>query len=132
MPFLSMMGSRVWGGASPTAELGIVRYRRDYAKAARESPDWRITCFFVARRCRGRGVAATALDGALTAIARSGGGRVESYPEEFTGRAVEKSLPYMYNGLADMFERRGFERIGRLGKNHWLMTKAVTPEALWV
>jgi GNAT superfamily N-acetyltransferase len=36
-------------------------------------PDWRITCFFVDRDYRHRGVAATALEGALREIARLGG-----------------------------------------------------------
>jgi hypothetical protein len=39
-------------------------------KRVRELPDWRITCFFTGRTHRHRGVADTALAGALEQIAR--------------------------------------------------------------
>lgn len=86
-------------------------------------PDWRITCFFVDRACRRRGVASTALDGALREIARLGGGTVESYPEDTTGRSVSAS--FLHNGTVAMFESHGFERIRRIGKHHWVVGKIV-------
>jgi hypothetical protein len=39
------------------------------------------------------------------------------------GRSVSAS--FLYNGTAAMFERQGFERTRRLGKNHWVVTKVV-------
>src|SRR2546430_7495178 len=41
---------------------------------------WRITCFFVDRHHRGRGVAKIALNAALESIKKRGGGIVEAYP----------------------------------------------------
>ncbi|PSR32704.1 MAG: hypothetical protein C7B46_13170 [Sulfobacillus benefaciens] len=76
-------------------------------------PEWRITCFFVDRKFRGRGVASAALAGALDAIAQSGGGTVEAYPEDYNGREVS------------MFERHGFERLFRLDKHHWTVRKII-------
>jgi GNAT superfamily N-acetyltransferase len=72
---------------------------------------------------RGKGVAAAALQGALKEIARLGGGTVESYPEDADGRSVSGS--FLYNGTISMFERQGFRRDHRLGKNHWVVTKVV-------
>lgn len=89
-------------------------------------PDWRITCFFVDKVYRGQGVASLALRGALQEIARLGGGTVESYPEETVGRSVSAS--FLHNGRLSMFEKQGFERVCPLGKNHWLVTKAVSAE----
>lgn len=86
------------------------------------------TRFFLDRKHRGRGVASAALAGALSEISRLGGGSVEAYAEDFNGRQVSTSLPYMYNGLDAMFERHGFARISRLGKNHWFMTRVVSGE----
>jgi len=40
---------------------------------------WRITCFFVDRECRGKGIAETALTGAIDSIREQGGGIVEAY-----------------------------------------------------
>ncbi|MGI8949398.1 MAG: hypothetical protein ACR2FV_15780 [Ornithinimicrobium sp.] len=51
-------------------------------------PDYRLTCFFVDRRCRRKGVATAALDGALALIAADGGGLVETYPRETSEVAV--------------------------------------------
>src|SRR6478672_3692974 len=58
-------------------ELPRIKHRRAYLEGLTDLPDWRITCFFVDRACRGRGVASCALGGALEEIARLGGGTVE-------------------------------------------------------
>jgi hypothetical protein len=63
------------------------------------------------------------LKGALDEIARLGGGKVESYPEEVGGRSVSSS--FLHNGTLAMFERYGFKRVRQLGKNHWVVEKAV-------
>jgi hypothetical protein len=75
------------------------------------------------RRAERRGVASTALGGALQEIARLGGGTVESYPEDSDGRSVSSS--FLHNGTVAMFESHGFERTRRLGKHHWVVAKAV-------
>ncbi len=114
-----------WCQFGSAEELPGIKYKRAYDEGGGALPDFRITCLFVDRKHRSRRVAATALAGALDEIARLGGGTVETYPEDFNERAVSKSLPYMYNGPAAMFERHGFVRIRRLGKHHWVMTKVV-------
>src|SRR5215510_1365310 len=58
-------------------EVPRIKHRRAYETALDRPPDWRITCFFVDKACRGRGVATAALKGALHEIARRGGGTVE-------------------------------------------------------
>jgi len=106
-------------------ELTRIKLKRDYLAGLTQLPDWRITCFFVDRGRRGRGVASAALNGALHEIARLGGSRVESYPEEPEGRSIWRS--FLYNGTVSMFEREEFKRSRRLGKNHWVVTKVVRP-----
>lgn len=112
-----------WCQFGPTTELPRIKHRRAYEAAATHVPDWRITCFFVARTHRKGGVADTALAGAVTEIERLGGGIVESYPEDVEGRKVSGS--FLYNATVQLFERHGFERNRRLGKNHWVVTKVV-------
>jgi hypothetical protein len=58
---------------------------------ARRLPDYRITCFFVDRRYRRKGVAAVALRGALDLIAQSGGGVVEAYPQDTESKKISAS-----------------------------------------
>ncbi len=116
-----------WCQFGPTEELPRIKHKRAYLEGLAELPDWRITCFFVDKAYRGKGVAAAALEGALREIARLGGGKVESYPEDATGRAVSAS--FLHNGTVAMFEQQGFRRERQLGKNHWVVTKVVRKSA---
>lgn len=104
-------------------ELPRIKRERAYRDGLTRLPDWRITCFFVDRAYRGKGVAAAALKGALHEIARLGGGTVESYPEEVAGRSVSAS--FLHNACISMFEKQGFERHRAIGKNHWVVSKVV-------
>jgi GNAT superfamily N-acetyltransferase len=62
-------------------ELPSIYHRKEYeAGRVDKAPDYRLTCFFVDRSYRRRGVAAVALRGALDLIAKAGGGAVEAYP----------------------------------------------------
>jgi ribosomal protein S18 acetylase RimI-like enzyme len=112
-----------WCQFGPTDELPRIKHRREYLDGVAELPRWRITCFFVDRDYRHRGVASAALRGALREIARLGGGTLESYPQDVHGRSVSGS--FLYNGTLAMFERQGFRRRRRLGKNHWVVSKSV-------
>lgn len=112
-----------WCQFGPAGELPRIDNSHAYAQGRGVPPDWRITCFFVDRGRRKRGVASAALDGALHEIARLGGGVVESYPEDVTGRSVSSS--FLHNGSLAMFERAGFTRSRRIGKNRWVVTRIV-------
>ena len=112
-----------WCQFGPTDELPRIKHRRAYRQGLHEPPDWRITCFFVGRDHRRRGVTSVALGGALRQIARRGGGVVESYPEDVDGRTVSAS--FLHNGTVSLFERHGFERSRRIGKDRWVVTRRV-------
>jgi ribosomal protein S18 acetylase RimI-like enzyme len=111
-----------WCQYGPPAELPRIKHRK--ALGAEAVPDWRITCFFVDKAARGRGVAEAALGGALGLIAAAGGGVVESMPEEAGGRKVSGS--FLWNAEIGMFDRAGFARVRKLGKNSWLVRRAVS------
>lgn len=112
-----------WCQFGPTDELPRIKHKREYQSGLEKLPDWRITCFFVDREYRGKGVTSAALEGALKEIARLGGGTIESYPEDVEGRSVSGS--FLYNGAISIFERLGFKRMRRLGQNHWVVKKVV-------
>ncbi|MBK7318244.1 GNAT family N-acetyltransferase [Candidatus Villigracilis affinis] len=112
-----------WCQFGPTDELPRIKHKREYQSGLEKLPDWRITCFFVDREYRSKGVTSAALEGALKEIARLGGGTIESYPEDVEGRSVSGS--FLYNGAISIFERLGFKRTRRLGQNHWVVTKVV-------
>ncbi len=112
-----------WCQFGAPTELPRIKFGRAYREAATQPPDWRITCFFVDKSYRHKGVAAAALNGALKEIVRLGGGTVESSPEDVEGRNVSNS--FLYNATLAMFEQEGFVRSRQLGKNNWLVTKKV-------
>ena len=55
-----------------------IKHRKQYKAELDSLPDYRLTCFFVDKRYRRRGVSALALQGALDLIAKAGGGVVEA------------------------------------------------------
>jgi len=112
-----------WCQFGPREELARIKHQKAYLEGLGELPDWRITCFFVGRTHRHRGVADAALAGALGEIARLGGGSVESYPEDTTGRKVSGS--FLFNGPVAMFERHGFMRQRQIGKHRWVVSRVV-------
>jgi len=69
---------------------------------------WRITCFVMAARHRGQGVARTALRRALDAIREGGGGLVEAYPT-----VTPHDGNWAHAGTVSLFEHEGFAIIGR-------------------
>jgi ribosomal protein S18 acetylase RimI-like enzyme len=69
----------------PRIDAGTI-YRKFFA-GGEDNKLWRITCFWVDRKHRRRGVAAAALKAALGSIRKQGGGLVEAYP------AVSKGFP---------------------------------------
>ena len=112
-----------WCQFGSPEELPRIKRRRAYDAEPGDAPDWRITCFFVDKAYRGKGVASAALTGALKEIARLGGGLVESFPEDVEGRTVSGS--FLHNSRLAMFEGQGFRRVRQLGKHNWLVVKRV-------
>ena len=113
-----------WCQFGRTEELPRIKHLKAYREGLEALPDWRITCFFVARSHRRRGVADAALAGALELISGQGGGSVESYPEDTGGRKVSGS--FLNNGTAAMFERQGFTRTRKIGKHRWVVNRLLT------
>jgi hypothetical protein len=116
-----------WCQFGSPVELSRIKHQRDYLDGLEQLPDWRITCFFVDKAYCGRGVSALVLGGALDEIARLGGGRVESYPEDVAGRKVSSS--FLHNASTSTFEKHGFGRVRRLGSHHWVVARVVETTA---
>jgi GNAT superfamily N-acetyltransferase len=116
-----------WCQFGSPQELTRIKHLREYREKISTLPQWRVTCFFVDKAYRGKGVSSVALGGAIEEISRLGGGTVESYPEDASGRKISGS--FLYNSNISIFEHHGFQRVHRLGKNHWVMSKFVPSAA---
>ena len=103
-----------WCQYGSREELPRVDHSRSYQKlgfARTNERFWRITCFVVDKKHRGRGVASLGLKAALEAIRKKGGGVVEAYPVQKTDQGPN----YLYSGTISMFKRAGFKMIGPFG-----------------
>jgi GNAT superfamily N-acetyltransferase len=116
-----------WCQYGAREELPGIDAGRGYRKLNPEYGDtklWRITCFFVDRAYRSRGVSKFALKAALESIKKQGGGIVESYP------VVSKKWLRYRNGVGSEHQecsRGGFKQVGPLGTTWVLMRKTVLP-----
>lgn len=114
-----------WCQFGSPAELPNIYHLKEYNAGLVRAPDYRLTCFFVDRNYRRKGVAAVALSGALDLIAKAGGGVVEAYPQDTQGKRTSGS--FLYNGTRSLFEQAGFSYERSKGKNHCVLRRTVLP-----
>jgi GNAT superfamily N-acetyltransferase len=113
-----------WCQYGTPAELPNIKHRKEYEANLDVRPDYRITCFFVDRKYRRKGLAAAALEGALDLIEQAGGGIVEAFPQDTDGQKV--SATFLYSATRSLFEQAGFSYIRHQGKNHSVMRKVIS------
>jgi GNAT superfamily N-acetyltransferase len=112
-----------WAEFGPVEELLNIHHRKEWEQGVVRVPDYRITCLFVDRRYRRKGMAAVAVQGAL--IVEAGGGLVESYPHDLEP-GKKTSASFLYNATRSMYEGLGFTYQRSKGKGNCVMTKTVT------
>lgn len=71
---------------------------------------WSITCFFVAKGHRRKGVTVELLKAATEYVRKQGGKIVEGYPVD---TKKEMPAPFAYTGTASAFKQAGFKEIAR-------------------
>lgn len=113
-----------WAQFGDVTELANIHHRKQWEQETIRIPNYRITCLFVDRRYRRKGMAETAVRGALALIAAQGGGLVESYPHDLPeGKRVSAS--FLYNATRTMYEHLGFTYERPKGKGNCVMSKQV-------
>ncbi len=80
---------------------------------------WRITCFFVDKQYRRKGVSSFGLDEMLKKIKSQGGGIVESYP------VTNFRVISVWSGIVSMYTDRGFQTVAQLGRSTYLVRKEI-------
>lgn len=87
-------------------------------------PDtWSVTCFFVHRNARRRGLANALLDAAVTYAAKHGAVAVEGHPVDTEGE--KRGSGDLYHGTLAMFEAAGFELVDRRGTRRALVRRTL-------
>jgi len=116
-----------WCEYGTPEELPNIYHRKEYEAGLDRLPDYRLTCFFVDKKYRRKGVAGVALQGALDLIARAGGGAVEAYPRDTEGQKISAS--FLGVGPRSLLEQAGFSYLRPKGKNHCVMRTVIPASA---
>jgi GNAT superfamily N-acetyltransferase len=114
----------------PVGWIAIARRER-YVRLAKartlkpldDQPVWSVTCFFVAKDFRRRGVTVDLLRAAKAFAAKRGATILEGYPSDPRGKALPD--PFVYTGLPGAFEKAGFEEAARPAPTRPIMRKRI-------
>lgn len=88
-----------------------------------DEPVWSITCFFVARGERGRGLMEALVEAAVRHAKQNGATVVEGYPVDADGGRTDNVTAY--TGIVSAFARRGFREVARGGKRRVIMRRTL-------
>jgi GNAT superfamily N-acetyltransferase len=122
-------GLLAYDGDRPVAWCAIAP-RTEYPKMARsrilqpvdDQPVWSVSCLFVAKPYRRRGVSVRLLEAAADYVRRRGGRIVEGYPVEAPGKVAD---PFVWTGLASAFRKAGFTEVARRSKTRPIMRRGL-------
>lgn len=111
-----------WCSVGPRADFsGLERSR--ILKPIDEQPVWSITCFFVAKQHRRRGLTVQLLRAACEYVKKNGGKIVEGYPVE--PKHDKAPDVFVWTGLAAAFKKAGFKECARRSETRPIMRKKV-------
>ncbi|MEE9296023.1 MAG: GNAT family N-acetyltransferase [Phycisphaerae bacterium] len=92
-------------------------------KPVDDQPVWSVTCFFVAKDYRRKGVTVRMLKEAVRYVRERGGTVLEGYPIE--PRQGDSPDVFMYVGLASAFTRAGFKEVTRRSPTRPIMRRYI-------
>jgi GNAT superfamily N-acetyltransferase len=98
-----------WCQLTPRADLPWLDSRRELERVD-DLPVWSLSCFYVRRSHRGRGVTSALIAAALRAAKEAGAPALEAYPVDTT---APKSTSNLFTGGASTFRRTGFKTVAR-------------------
>jgi GNAT superfamily N-acetyltransferase len=107
-----------WCAVAPRADYPALARSR-ILKPVDHEPVWSVSCLFVARPYRRRGVSVRLLEAAAEYTRRRGGRIVEGYPVE--PREDEVPDPFGWTGLASAFRQAGFREVARRSQTRPIM-----------
>ncbi|HEY8947727.1 MAG TPA: GNAT family N-acetyltransferase [Rhizomicrobium sp.] len=96
-----------WVQVTPRAALPVLDRSRITARVD-DAPVWSISCFYIRKGWRGKGVMTALIEGAVAFAKKAKAPALEAYPVKTVGK---KSTTSIYTGVASSFEKAGFETV---------------------
>lgn len=98
-----------WIAVEPRSAYSRLAHSRTL-KPVDDQEVWSITCFFVEKKHRHKGITVELLKAAANYVKEQGGKIVEGYPVDVK---KEEPPPFVFTGTASAFKQAGFEEIAR-------------------
>jgi GNAT superfamily N-acetyltransferase len=113
-----------WCAVGPRESYPLLQNSRVLARLD-EQPVWSVTCLFVARPFRRKGISAQLLRAAATHATEHGALLLEGYPVE----PRQSTVPdvFAWTGLASAFRRAGFREVTRRSTTRPIMRLGLKP-----
>ena len=110
-----------WCAVEPRESYPTLDRSRTLARVDSE-PVWSITCFYIARHFRGKGLMTELLTAAISWAGGHGARIAEAYPVEPRDNSASSAL---YTGVVPVFLRAGFVEVCRRSKRQPIMRKTI-------
>ena len=116
---LAVAGGRAvaWCSAGPRADFVALETKRSLATDWDEST-WSVTCFFVDKTWRRRGLGERLLRAAAALARERGATRIEGYPAALPKDGGDLPAAFAWTGLPQVFERAGFTALAKTPGKH--------------
>jgi GNAT superfamily N-acetyltransferase len=123
---LALAGGRAvgWCSTGPRAEFVALETKRSLATAW-DARTWSVTCFFVDKEWRRRGLGRRMLATAVQLARAHGASRIEGYPVALPKGGEDLPPVFAWTGLPQVFERCGFERLAEVPGKRPIYVKAL-------
>ena len=109
-----------WCAVAPREQFPRLDNSRVWARIDNE-PVWSITCLFVKKGFRNKGLSAKLIE-AATKLAKTQGAKiVDAYPQDLKGKRLPDA--FVWTGLAGAFVKAGFEEAARRSEQKPMMRK---------
>jgi GNAT superfamily N-acetyltransferase len=112
-----------WCAVAPRKEYPRLAASR-VLKPVDDQPVWSVTCFFIARAWRRRGITRHLLEAAAEFARQQGARLLEGYPVE-----PKRDQPdvFVYTGLASAFRKAGFKEMARRSPSRPIFRRELKP-----
>src|SRR5262245_22147537 len=107
-----------WCAVAPRGDYPALERSR-ILKPVDDTPVWSISCFFVRKDQRRKGLSVQLLKAAAAHVKAQGGSVIEGYPVEPTSDNVPD--PFVWHGLASAFRKAGFRECARRSETRPIM-----------